>query len=79
MSVIVKLASGSWRAQVRRKGIHISNTSLRQHDAEEWALAAERDIDRGFVLNRLPSAQFYCWMAARKGRNHPPRCGKKHA
>jgi hypothetical protein len=49
MSVIVKLPSGSWRAQVRRKGKYISDTFRRQRDAEEWALEAERDIDRGLV------------------------------
>lgn len=54
MSVIVKLPSGSWRAQVRRKGKYISDTFRRQRDAEEWALEAERDIDRGLVPRVVP-------------------------
>jgi hypothetical protein len=42
-----KLKSGSWRAQVRRKGKHVNETFLRRKDAEEWALETERRIDRG--------------------------------
>lgn len=49
MSVIVKLPSGNWRAQVRRKGRYVSSTFRRQRDAEEWALEAERSIDRGLT------------------------------
>ena len=49
MSVIVKLPSGSWRAQVRRKGKYVSDTFRRQRDAEEWALETERNIDRGLM------------------------------
>jgi integrase len=32
---------------VRRKGKYVNNTFLRRKDAEEWALDAERRIDRG--------------------------------
>jgi hypothetical protein len=53
MSVIVKLPSGSWRAQVRRKGKYVSDTFRRQRDAEE-ALEAERDFDRGLVPRVVP-------------------------
>jgi hypothetical protein len=49
MSVIVKLPSGNWRAQIRRKGRYVSSTFRRQRDAEEWALEAERSIDRGLT------------------------------
>ena len=49
MSVIVKLPSGNWRAQVRRKGRYVSGTFRRQRDAKEWALEAERSIDRGLT------------------------------
>ena len=38
MPVIVKLPSGNWRAQVRRKGKYISNTFRRRADADTWAL-----------------------------------------
>jgi integrase len=48
MPVIVKLPSGNWRAQVRRKGRYIGNTFRRRQDADAWALETERNIDRGF-------------------------------
>jgi hypothetical protein len=48
MPVIVKLPSGNWRAQVRRKGKYISNTFRRRADADAWALEIERTIDKGF-------------------------------
>lgn len=44
---IVKLPSGNWRAQVRRKGKYISNTFRRRADADAWALETERTIDKG--------------------------------
>lgn len=47
MAAFTKLDSGSWRAQVRRKGRYISETFLRHEDAKRWALEAERQIDRG--------------------------------
>ena len=47
MAAIVKLPSGSWRAQVRRKGRYVTGTFLRQKDAQQWALEVERNIDRG--------------------------------
>ncbi len=47
MAVIVKLPSGSWRVQVRRKNSYASNTFRRHADAHAWALEAERTIDRG--------------------------------
>ena len=51
MPVIVKLSSGSWRAQVRRKGRYINSTFRRKQDADEWALGSERNIDRGLNPN----------------------------
>jgi integrase len=47
LATISKLNSGSWRAQVRRKGKYVNETFLRRKDAEEWALEVERRIDRG--------------------------------
>ena len=47
MAVIVKLPSGNWRAQVRRKNSYASNTFRRRAEADAWALEAERTIDRG--------------------------------
>jgi hypothetical protein len=47
MPVIVKLLSGNWRAQVRRKGKYISNTFRRRAEADTWALETERTIDKG--------------------------------
>lgn len=47
MATFKKLPSGNWRVQVRRKGCHLSETFRRHVDAEEWAIAAERRIDRG--------------------------------
>ena len=47
MATFTKLPSGSWRAQVRRKGRYVNESFLRRKDAEEWALEVERRIDRG--------------------------------
>jgi hypothetical protein len=47
LATFSKLNSGSWRAQVRRKGKYVNDTFLRRKDAEEWALEVERRIDRG--------------------------------
>ena len=47
MAVIVKLPSGNWRAQVRRKNSYASNTFRRRAEADAWALEAERTIDEG--------------------------------
>jgi hypothetical protein len=41
-----RLKSGSWRAQLRRKGKYVNETFVRRKDAEEWALDIERRIDR---------------------------------
>ncbi len=47
MAAFSKLKSGSWRAQVRRKGRYVGETFLRLDDAKRWALDVERQIDRG--------------------------------
>ncbi|WP_207916098.1 hypothetical protein [Aquabacter spiritensis] len=46
MATFIKPKSGSWRAQIRRKGQYVNKTFLRRTDAEEWALDMERRIDR---------------------------------
>jgi len=46
LATFTKLKSGSWRAQIRRKGQYLNETFLRRKDAEEWALDMERRIDR---------------------------------
>ncbi|MCS3448642.1 MULTISPECIES: integrase [Bradyrhizobium] len=52
MPTYTKLGSGSWRVQVRRKRQYIANTFIRRRDAEEWAIEAERSIDRGTAVRR---------------------------
>lgn len=47
MATFTKLASGSWRVQVRRKGRYIGETFLRREEARVWALETEHSIDRG--------------------------------
>jgi integrase len=55
MASIKKLPSGTWRAQVRRKGRYVAVSFKRHRDAEEWALDMERRIDRGeSTLNTRP-------------------------
>jgi hypothetical protein len=50
-----KLKSGTWRVQVRRKSHYVANTFIRRRDAEEWAIEAERSIDRGTPIRRSKS------------------------
>lgn len=47
LATFVQLPSGNWRVQIRRKGRYVSESFRRQKDAQEWALDAERRIDRG--------------------------------
>ena len=54
MARITKLASGNWRAQVRRKGCYAADTFRRRRDAEAWALDTEHCIDHGFQPKRRP-------------------------
>ncbi len=53
MAVIVKLPSGNWRVQVRRKGSYASDTFKRHADATSWALEAERSIDKGLPIGSV--------------------------
>lgn len=56
MATFTKLPSGSWRAQVRRKGKYASETFLRRGDAETWARNVEHKIDRGEPILCDPDA-----------------------
>lgn len=47
MASIRKQKSGNWRVQVRRKGRALSESFVRYEDARNWAVEAERQIDRG--------------------------------
>jgi integrase len=47
MASFTKLASGSWRAQVRHKGRYVSESFQRREDARRWATDMEGRIDRG--------------------------------
>ena len=61
LATFVQLPSGSWRAQIRRKGRYISETFRFRKDAEEWALANESRIDRGekpSASNRIDPTTF---------------------
>ncbi|MPZ40665.1 MAG: tyrosine-type recombinase/integrase [Rhizobiales bacterium] len=55
MATFTQLGSGNWRVQVRRKGLYVANSFRRRHDAAEWALEAERSIDRGIPVKRHQS------------------------
>ena len=57
MAVIVKLPSGAWRVQVRRKKIYSSKTFIRHSDATSWALETERAIDQGLDLKSVGRGQ----------------------
>lgn len=47
MATIIKLKSGAWRVQVRRKGKYASQTFRAHADAKRWATEIERRIDLG--------------------------------
>src|ERR1700744_5880427 len=47
MASITKQKAGTWRVQVRRKGRSVSENFVRHEDAKQWAIDAERAIDRG--------------------------------
>lgn len=57
MATFTKLASGSWRVQVRRKGRYVSETFLRREDARLWATDVERQVDRGETPQRSKIAR----------------------
>jgi hypothetical protein len=47
MASFTKLASGSWRVQVRHKGRYVSESFQRREDARRWATEMKGRIDRG--------------------------------
>ena len=47
MASFDKLPSGYWRAQIRRKGRHVSRTFRLKSDAEAWAIDTERAVLAG--------------------------------
>jgi integrase len=47
MATFTLLRTGSWRAQVRRKGVYAAETFHRKTDAQAWAREAELAIDQG--------------------------------
>ena len=52
MASIQRLKSGSWRAQVRRKGLEsLSRTFKLQGDARRWATEAAHRIDQGLTID----------------------------
>ena len=53
MATIARPASGNWRAQARRKGVYLSDTSRRRKHADSWPLDILRRIDRGEALGAL--------------------------
>lgn len=55
MPSITKLASGNWRAQVRRKGRYSADIFRRRKDTEEWALNTERCIEQGIKPKQRPN------------------------
>jgi integrase len=57
LASITRLSSGSWRAQIRRKGRYVASSFRRKSDAESWALEMERRADQGRMLSkRSPKA-----------------------
>jgi hypothetical protein len=65
-----KLPSGSWRAQVRRKGRYVSETFLRRDDALRWHRLAEVSVDRNETpvssrIGRSWSSESWCAFTSR--------------
>ena len=57
MATILKLMSGNFRVQIRRRGQYASKTFLRRADAQSWALEAERRADRGEPIRTLANEE----------------------
>ena len=53
MATIVKLGSGHWRAQIRRRQQYASRTFLQRAAAETWARDTERAFDKGIGINAV--------------------------
>jgi integrase len=53
MATIRQRSTGSWQAQVRRRGIvPVSKTFATKADAERWSRLVESEIDRGVFVDR---------------------------
>jgi integrase len=52
MATFTLTRAGSWRAQVRRKGVYAGESFLRKSDAQMWAREAELAIDKGLPAPR---------------------------
>lgn len=53
MASFNRLPSGTWRAQVRRKGRYASRTFRLKSEAEAWATEAERAVHHGKTPDTL--------------------------
>lgn len=58
MASIVKLKSGNYRVQIRRKGQYASKTFSRKSDAVSWSLEADRLSDQGKSVNDPKISEF---------------------
>lgn len=52
MATFTLTRAGSWRAQVRRKGVYAGESFLKKTDAQTWAREAELAIDKGLPVPR---------------------------
>src|SRR5688572_15303853 len=50
MATFTLTKAGSWRAQVRRKGVYAGESFLKKTDAQDWARETELAIDKGLPL-----------------------------
>ena len=56
MASITKRKTGTWQAQVRRRGYEgLSRSFDSKGDAEAWARRVEREMDRGVYIDRTES------------------------
>lgn len=59
MATLLKLPSGNWRTQVRRKGQYATRTFRKKEDAETWGLAIEREIDLSAIATALREGEIF--------------------
>jgi integrase len=52
MATFTLTKAGSWRAQIRRKGVYAGESFLRKTEAQAWAREVELAIDKGAPLPR---------------------------
>lgn len=56
MATIVKTASGTWKAVIRKAGFPTNAKTFRlKKDAEDWARRTEDEMVRGLYVQRAPS------------------------